>query len=130
MNKQIIEEMAKVIESVKLYGNDNYERKISRDSVVELAEELLKYYQPKIPENAVVLTQDEVYEFRKDQAGVKFLKKQIQEQARKETAEKFALKLADYFVGNCGGRLFVSLTLQEWYKMIDEIAKEFTEGKV
>lgn len=42
---------------------------------------------------------------------------------RKETVEKFALKLADYFVENCGGRLCLSLTLQEWYKMIDEICK-------
>jgi hypothetical protein len=43
----------------------------------------------KIPEGSVVLTEDEVYEFRKDQAEVKFLKNKIIEQARKETAEKY-----------------------------------------
>ena len=39
----------------------------------------------KIPEGAVVLTQEMTYEYRKDVAEVKFLKKKI----IKETAEKF-----------------------------------------
>ena len=48
---------------------------------------------------------------------------------RKETAEKFALEIADYFCGTCGGRLSIILTLQEWYKMIDEIVKELTGNR-
>lgn len=63
-----IEEMAKVIESVKLYGIDNYGRKISHYSTLELAEELLKHYQPKIPEGSVVLSKEEYEELQK---GVK-----------------------------------------------------------
>ena len=34
-----IKEMAEIIESVKLYGVDNYSRKISHDSTLELAKE-------------------------------------------------------------------------------------------
>ena len=83
----------------------------------------------KIPENAVVLTREE-FEWTTCCFG-KFeeIMNDIKEQAREETAEKFALKLADYFVEHCGGRLSIILNLKEWYKMIDEIAKEITEGE-
>lgn len=75
--EKLIEEMAKVIDCYlqgKIVGNEE-----------TLAKEL---YEIVVPEGAVVLTQDEVYEFRKDQAEVKFFKIQIQEKARKETARE------------------------------------------
>lgn len=56
------------------------------------AEEILAYIHKKgwikPTKDSVVLTMEEVYEFRKDQAEVKFLKKQITDQARKETARE------------------------------------------
>ena len=108
----------------------------------------------KIPEGSVVLTKEDLREkidccnvsmIHHDDDGKRYIEyeehcdftdrlgKRIQQlkgllkQERKETAEKFALKLADYFVENCRGRLSISLTLQEWYKMIDEICKELTK---
>lgn len=42
----------------------------------------------KIPDGAVVLTIEEVEEFRRDSAQVRFLKKRIQDDARKETARE------------------------------------------
>lgn len=65
--KEMIEEMARVIESVKLYGIDNYGRKISHDSVLELAEELLKHYRPKLPEGSVVLSEGEYSDILEDE---------------------------------------------------------------
>jgi dephospho-CoA kinase len=84
----------------------------------------------KIPEGAVVLTKEE-YERHKgfSREEVDEISETAIKNSRKNTAEKFALKLADYFVEHCGGRLSISLTLQEWYKMIDEILKEITEEK-
>lgn len=58
-----------------------------------VATELVEKYQPKIPEDSVVLTREEFDEFRKDQAEVKFLKKQITEQVRKETAREILNEL-------------------------------------
>ena len=117
MDKQKqIEEMAKVVR--KYYSG------FSEYKVVE------EIYRILIPDGAVVLTDKkdiQQYEWSKlvDKMGVI----EFGEKLCKETAEKFALKLADYFVENCGGRLCLSLTLQEWYKMIDEIRKEITEER-
>lgn len=96
-DKEMIEEMAKVIESVKLYGIDNYGRKISHDSMLELAEELLKHYQPKIPEGSVVLSKCEAqkyYAYKHIEPQIKGcldreikLERQLKE-ARKETARE------------------------------------------
>ena len=99
-----IEEMAKEIESVKLYGIDNYGRKISHDSVLELAEELLKHYQPKIPEGSVVLSKGEAqkyYAYKHIEPQIKGclerevkLERQLKE-VRKETAREFANAMLD-----------------------------------
>ena len=48
----------------------------------------------KIPEGSVVLTIEEVDEFRKDSAEVKFLKNKIIKQARKETAKEILKEVA------------------------------------
>ena len=50
----------------------------------------------KVPKGAVVLTSEEFDEFRKDEAEVKFLKKQIQDQARKETAREIVNFVAEH----------------------------------
>lgn len=94
MNDKMIEEMARDIRVALEFGTyENLPIHI-KDRVLtgvrfnETAKILAKKYQPKIPENSVVLTEDEVYEFRKDQAEVKFLKNKIVDQARKETAKE------------------------------------------
>ena len=56
MNKQKqIEEMANLIHHTEFVDISGYEEE-------KIAEELLKYYQPKLPENAVVLTEEELTE--------------------------------------------------------------------
>lgn len=63
MDKQKkIEEMSKLIVSINdndyTYDNDGHKR-LNYADADEISEELLKYYQPKIPEGAVVLTKEE-----------------------------------------------------------------------
>lgn len=72
-----------------------------------IAEELIKYYQPKISENAVVLTREEL------------------KAHDKALAEKFARKAKELFFGvNC-----VDIYEWNWYHdKLDEICKEITEG--
>jgi hypothetical protein len=90
-----------------------------------------------INENAVVLTReeyDDMFTFETVGSGGKHcgfynILDTVRKVERKETVEKFALKLADYFVEHCSGKLSISLTLQEWYKMIDEIVKELTGNR-
>ena len=56
----------------------------------DLAEELLKYYQPKIPEGAVVISKEQ------NENWLSFLEQNI-EKARKEAVEKFVeLLLSEY----------------------------------
>ena len=97
-DKQQIEDIAKVIESVKLYGADNYARKISHDSVLELAKELLKHYQPKVPENVVVLTQEEydnMFSFKTTRGGFYNVLDTVREVQSQETAKNIWDKLQE-----------------------------------
>ena len=104
------EKKAKAVEEMK---NDiYYQSSLTLDESKELAKKLVRKYQPKIPEGAVVLTREELserdYEFRKigyedcrksfpeRDKYIKTLETKIVElevkldKARKETAEKFA----------------------------------------
>lgn len=103
------------------------------DLCEKISEELLKYYQPKIPENAVVLTREEfdkkLEPFRLEiislsQELIETSQKLMK--AHKETAEKFAERVSKAFIGlNC-------IDIDEWnwcQRKIDEICKEITEGK-
>lgn len=98
-DKQQIEDIAKVIESVKLYGADNYARKISHDSVLELAKELLKHYQPKVPPNAVVLTQEEydnMFSFKTTRGGFYNILDTVREVQSQETAKEIYEQLCGH----------------------------------
>ena len=70
MNDKMIEEMAKVIDD-RLIEANNYFGSMNKGTGYWIAQKLVEHYQPKIPEGSVVLTEDEVYEFRKDQAEAK-----------------------------------------------------------
>ena len=88
-----------------------------------IAEEVLKYYQPKIPDGAVVLTDKkdiQQYEWSKliDKMGVI----EFGEKIRKETAEKFAERAKEVL----GSRFnYIDSLIKS---KIDEIAKEITKG--
>ena len=100
----------------------------------------------KIPENAVVLTRDEYERLLKEETlcerlgnDVDVKLKYIYEleykvaQERKETAEKFAEMLKDFFkekgkIFHDGKQIFHDLRVVSLEK-IDEICKEITEGK-
>ena len=85
----------------------------------ELAEELLKYYQPKLPKDSVVLSREE-YGRLKFMENYGYL--DVEKKASKETAEKYhkamrkAIHERDYIEG------YAEIGLQEEN---DEIAKQF-----
>ena len=84
-----------------------------------IAEEVLKYYQPKIIENAVVMTNEEWEKYQTTQRDWNAIYFDGIEKERKETAEKFAESLkAESDDG------VIHLTLYE----IDEICKEIIQG--
>lgn len=91
-----IEEMAKVIcQECRTITGEKY-CNIELQSCIAYIFANIFYnagYTQKINDDEVVLSISEVEEFRKDQAEVKFLKKQIQEEARKETAREILQKL-------------------------------------
>lgn len=93
-----------------------------------IAQDLYALGYRKIPKNAVILDKEEYDEIKQYQSYIPKMKKAF-DKVSKATAEKFAIKLADYFIENCAGRLYIGLTLKEWYEMIDEIRKEIVEGK-
>ena len=82
------------------------------------AEELYNAGYRKIPENAVVLTDDEYERWQGQTLNIK--------KVRKETAEKFAKKAKESFFGvNC-----IDIDEWNWYHdKLDEICKELVEGK-
>lgn len=123
MNEQKqIEEMAKELKAVakivRTILEDRTDIKYIPDLDFPIAKEVLKHYQPKIPENAVVLTREEFEKFKKqdlfmkDYTIVEVLENETKK-ARKETAEKFKA-------------LLKGTVPQE---LLDEICKELTEGK-
>lgn len=127
MKGKIIEEMARdLIENLRLCAGV----KLLDHQVETIAYELSKKYQPKLPENAVVLTREEyeTYTFIKrkwgNQDAIKWseLVDGLYEFARefsKETAEKFAERLKAEAYADDG---MYYLTDSE----IDEICKEIT----
>lgn len=129
MDKQMIEGMA-----MKLFIAQDLCRRIKDcdgckyNDVVDsklcenllMAEELLKYYQPKIPENAVVLTREE-YERLCDLAYFG----NGEETVRKETAEKFADKLrCEYIDFDDTDEVWVGGLREDISKICKEITKK------
>lgn len=141
MKQEIIEEMARIIafelcpnraihkkwgEEAQCYSDNNFAECKEIKNVVD---KLYNTGYRKIPENAVVMTREEYDELKK---GVKtynytamfnaqdaYRWEQGYLQGTKETAEKFVERLKEQFADSA--RLC---------EQIDEIAKEFTEGKV
>ena len=110
-----------------------------------VAKKILEKYQPKIPEGAVVLTREE-YDGKSiivEMSGGHKLKlsvgkfgkmsKILEEHTRKETAEKFAERLKALVADrNCNEDYEwedVQVDGQIFIECVDEICKEFTEGK-
>lgn len=98
-----IEEMAYIIENAfKVYfgANDLVEPEDFPYQAKDLAKELLEHYQPKIPEDSIVLSREEYDNLKLEiqkahnkgvQAGfdmTKFKEESIKRKARKEMAEK------------------------------------------
>lgn len=84
-----IEEIAKLIKSVKLYGDDNYERKISYDSALELAKYFYNAEYRKIPKDTVVLTKEECeHKVILDEDHFERALNYEREKVRKETAKE------------------------------------------
>ena len=101
-----------------------------------IAEEVLKYYQPKIPENAVVLTKEE-YKALKEQIEyweyeTKVARQELFEE-RKETIEKFAERLKEVVNGDINRMYALRIDgvapLCRFIEQIDEICKEITGVK-
>ena len=132
MDKQKqIEEMAKDLKEEKLYAL------INKTSYMRSAENLIDAGYRKIPKNAVVLTREEYEELKSlanDHCKYCHLmdlpdfqsEKIVRDTTRKETAEKFGERLVDFYRNNP----YASFTISEWHKMINEIYKELTEGKL
>ncbi len=84
-----IEEIAKLIKSVKLYGDDNYERKISYDSALELAKYFYNAEYRKIPKDTVLLTKEECeHKVILDEDHFERALNYEREKVRKETAKE------------------------------------------
>ena len=95
-DKQQIEEMAKIIEDRLYEGTSD---SMSEGEGVWIAKELIKHYQPKLPEDAVVLTEKEYSKLKtyetlqkvRDDMGLDYShgREEGYARARKETAQKF-----------------------------------------
>lgn len=94
-----------------------------------MAKILIKKGYRKIPEGSVVLSIEEVNEFRKDSAEVKFLKNKIIEQARKETARdifnKIKIKVLTEDMTEDRPQTLYRFTSFDIMKMSREIVEEF-----
>ena len=91
-----ITEMAKLIRSVKLYGDDNYERKISYDSALELAKYFYNAEYRKIPKDTVVLTKEECeHKVILDEDHFERALNYERENVRKETAKEILQKIKE-----------------------------------
>ena len=127
--KKQIEEMAKALLNFGMAtyptGDSAFTETKLRDSFYHVfltyAEHLYNAGYRKIPENAVVLKQEE-WAVHNEQLAQAMYQKEVN--TRKETAEKFAerVKMAFYYE-------FDELIPSIMADKIDEICKEFTEGK-
>lgn len=103
--EQQIEQMAKIMcghdceecaKETAEWRGVSFEKAKAEQCLIKKQAELLYNADCRIiRKDSVVLSIEEVFDFRKDQAEVKFLKKQIIDSARKETAEKIIKDLWD-----------------------------------
>lgn len=115
MDKQKqIEEMAKDLKEEKLYAL------INKTSYMRSAENLINAGYRKIPENAVVLTEEEYERWQGQTLNIK--------KVRKETAEKFA-EMAKKWNEEAELGNWVEVELAVINDAIDQICKEITESK-
>lgn len=126
MDKQKqIEEMANLIHHTEFIDISGYEEE-------KIAEELLKYYQPKLPENAVVLTREEYDELKQAKILLEFREETIKyleeaniryskalENKSKETAEKILKPLYDACKDDSYGQVVVD------FAILERLAKQF-----
>lgn len=142
MDKQMIEEIEenRVAELRLFYDFCKYngcEEKTAEDCercyfnkvyfrLAELEGDIRKGKLKEIPENAVVLTREE-FEFMC--VDTKAVREEEVKQARKETAEKFAERLKACYPESEYDE-YDDVYVKNVRNYIDEICKEFTEGKV
>lgn len=97
-NKEMIEEMVEHIKRV-IYNTEPDHNGYRVPRTVELAEELLKHYQPKLPEGSVVLSRDDygameikIEQLTKYAENERQLREYYCNEARKEMIEKIYRK--------------------------------------
>lgn len=78
-----IEEMAKMIDD-RLIEARGWLGSMNRGKGYWIAQKLVEHYQPKLPENSVVLTEEEAERFRGQTINIA----KVKAQARKETAKE------------------------------------------
>ena len=124
-----IEEMANIIHRTEFVDISGYEEE-------KISEELLKHYQPKLPEDSVVLSREEKQEYenlvklliydKPIKSRVYEVIKDIKERERKETAEKI-LDQIKFLVEERNGAdiedLSVDGTILE--EILNELAKQY-----
>ena len=143
-DKEMIEEMVEHIKRV-IYNTEPDFNGYRVPRTVELAEELLKYYQPKLPEDSVVLSREEInnadYFYVKDGELIpvekgrgKFITMEWYTELlmkmplghelakeRKETAKKILNGIGDIKID----KTMHSPTLMIVYNKVKELAKQF-----
>lgn len=128
-----IEEMAKIIKSVKLYGEDNYERKISYASALELAKYFYEAGYRKVDKDSIILTKEELvktiesgYIYDTTRGNKINLIEMARKIERKETAKEVTKKLKNYFedklVDEFGN---ITTDIDEIKGCIDELLKKY-----
>lgn len=151
LKQKQIEEMAEEKNSKQWQIRDKYCLRIQKatqykgDCDYEDVPSILVDYEKEIkkeliPEGAVVLTREEYDELccsmGVSRQEVDRVIDMVENDTRKETAEKFAERLKDYLCDKSilefgsDDSYIITASLDECYGKIDEICKEFTEGKV
>lgn len=118
MNKeQQIEEMAKVIDD-RLIEARVWLGSMNRGKGYWIAQKLVENYQPKLPEDSVVLSREEYDEIKIYKSYIPEMKKafdKVRNAAIKETAEKILEKIRNSFWMNGTNRYALKLWLKEQF---------------
>ena len=113
-----IEEMANFIHRTEFVDISRYEEET-------IAKELLKHYQPKLPEDSVVLT---MQEWKQIKNSLYYSKEELEkklQKARKETAEKFLNMIYWKAVKHIKGKNKDECFIEMSFEKLDELAKQF-----
>ena len=135
-NDKEFERDKQIEEMTRYLLNNGFDLILAKADAVAISNHILRKYQPKIPEDAVVLTReqyDNMFEYKTTRGGFFNILDTVRKVEREETVEKITKNIEELMVtpfeGKTDKQMLQRKGMEEGLRMALEICKEIMEVK-